>query len=158
ELADLEAVVALAAVDRRQGAVVVGGELVVAVVTKDDQAAVDAGVVVDAFNDVGLGVGVVVDQQGDEVLPQKEAVVLLGTVDGHRVHAVVGGTGVMDVDEVLVGSNKEDPISICTALAVQVDGVTDQAAGAGAVAIVGGCQRVQTIDDEEVVTIASEDA
>ena len=50
DLADLEGVVAEAAVERRDRAVVVDGEVVVAGLAVDDQATVDRGVVVDALD------------------------------------------------------------------------------------------------------------
>ena len=89
-LTDLEAVIAAAGVDRRDRAVVVEGEIVVAVLADDLEPTVLREVVVDALRDLRLG-GPDLGDQGQEVPPQQEVVaeeLVVGAVDVELVRAV----------------------------------------------------------------------
>ena len=128
-LADLERIVAVAAVQRRDRAVVVGDELVVAAEPVDDQARVDVLVVVHALDPVERAVRHRRVEQCDEIAPQQERVVrLVGqaaddirAVDDQRVDAVVRRAVVEHVDQRVALAGEVHRVPIRIAFAVQVE-------------------------------------
>ena len=163
DLPDLEAVVARASVERRDRAVVVDDEAVVAAEAADRQTAVDRLRVVDALDavvraDAGDVVGVV--DQSDEVVPDEEEVVGMigepghdvGALDHERVDAVVRRSLVDDVDDGVAGVREMDGVGVCAAAAEEVEHGVDAVLvrpdeGPGA-----GCGR-RDVDTERVVAL-----
>ena len=127
-LADLERVVAVAAVERGDGAVVVDDELVVAAEAVDGQAGIDALVVVDALDLGEARSRYKAVEQHDEITPQQKGVVRLvgeagdhiGAVDGQRVDAVVRSTVVVHVDQGVALAGEVHRVLVRIAFAVQV--------------------------------------
>ena len=131
DLSDLERVLADAAVERGDRAVVIDEELVIAVTAADDQAAVHSAVVVDSFNRAGelrsvVGIEARLHQQGDEVLAQQEHIRRGSAVDRERVSPVIRCAGVMHVDEIIgPASGDVDEVAVGSTASVEVDGVAN---------------------------------
>ena len=169
DLADLEEVVAKAAVDREDRRIVVEIEAVVAVVALDLDTAVGGGVVVDALDRRQVAAGPVRHQVGDEVLAEQEGVGHFRAFDGQRVDAVVARAAVMDVHDVVAGAGDIDHDPVGAALAIDGQFVANDAPGSVAVegrqavdagrhvlALIGGHRR-QLVDGDEVVALPAMD-
>ena len=161
-LADLEQVLALATVERSDGAVVVDVELIVAVTCTHGQATVDGAVVVDALDlgregELPRGVGPGRRHECDEVLAQQERVGQRRAVDGQGVGAVVLGAGIVDVDEIARAPARDsDLVGVRATTTVEVDGV---AHGLGLArrrmmigTVVRGRDRRQPVEHERVAS------
>ena len=178
DLADLEGVVARAAVERGDGCVVVDSEVVVAGEAAHDEPRVRVLVVVDALDVLPprpqIGIAHVGERSmeqcnerrrvrrerarrplGDRAHPaQQEDVVVASAFDGQRVETVVLRAGIEHVDDVVVlarrfAAVRVDDVSIRAAAAVEVQGI---AYGNAAVrTIVGRLQRRHVVDDDQVV-------
>ena len=151
DLADLEEVVALAAVDGHQRGVVVHREAVVTLPAFDDDAPVDAHVVVDPLDDgihrVGA-VGIRMDER-DEVPAHQELVGGIGAEDRQGVDATVGIAGIRHVDAVGRGAGELDADRVRVLAAVDVERVGGAAGPAG--------ERGQAIDVDRVGAVLAED-
>ena len=165
-LADQEGVVAGAAVERRDRAVVVDGERVVAVAAVDGQPRVDVLVVVDPF-DRGIHAGEDVVERAVEErderrrlrileavvlrladprdLAHEEDVVAVGAVDRQRVETVVLGARVQNVDHVVLGeaAARVDDVRVGVALAVEGQRVAAR-----------DVHRRQLVHDEQILAVA----
>ena len=173
-LADLHLVVAGAGVQRGQRGVVVHGEVVVTAEAAHDQAGIDVLVVVDAL-DLCMGLVAHLVQRaahqghegrrvgcdglgrtfGDGGHPaQQEDVGLFAALDLQGVQAVVLGTRVEHVDDVVLRIGAAvgvDHVAVGAAAAVQVHGVAHQGADAVVDAVALGRHAGQAVEDEEVV-------
>ncbi|GJD85846.1 hypothetical protein HPGCJGGD_3740 [Methylobacterium haplocladii] len=150
DLADLEDVVALAAIDGHQRGVVVHRKAVVALAAFDDDAPVDAHVVVDPL-DGGVGeraVGVRVGER-HEVAAHQELVGGVRAEDGQRVDAAVRVAGIGHVDAVGRRSGQLDADRVGVLAAVDVERVGADAGLAGQVG--------QTIDVDRIRAAFAED-
>ena len=144
DLADLEEVVTLAPIDGHLSRVVVEGEPIVALAAFDDDAPVDAHVVVDPL-DHGIRrigpVGVRVDER-HEVPPQQELIRGVGAEDGQSIDATVGIAGIRDVDAVGRSAAQLDADGVAVLAAVDVERVGGGSGLAG--------ERGQTIDIDRI--------
>ena len=129
DLSDLERVLADAAVERGDRAVVIDEELVIAVTAADDQAAVHSAVIVDSFNRAGklrsvVGIEASLHQQGDEVLAKQEHIRRGSAVDRERVSPIIRRAGVMHVDEIIgPASGDVDEVAVGSTATVHVNRV-----------------------------------
>ena len=168
-LAELEPVGALARIQRGDGAVVVDKEAVVVRARTDQQAPVDAAVVVDPLHHVrehrpvvGIDAGLV--QVGDEMFAHQEYVAGCRAIDGERVCTVVGRARILHIDDVLglVAAGDVDHIRVGSGTAVEVDGVAHCPIGAqiGHMArpVMARGDRRQPVDDDAVLAGLAEDA
>ena len=100
DLTDLEVVLAFAAIEGGDGAVVVHRNLIITAEAIDAQASVDVFVVVDPLNLAEtLALCIKAIQQGNKVLAAEEGVVLLGAIDDQHICAAIGGTVVKHIDQ-----------------------------------------------------------
>src|SRR3989442_1430533 len=167
---------AMAAVQGRDGAVVVGGEVVVAGAALHDQAAIDVLVVVDPFDVLPHLIAHVLErsvQQGDERRrvrrrgrrdalqqcrgpAQEEDVRGVAAVDRQDVGAIVGRPAVEDVHDVVVGAGRVaapgvDHVVVRAGAAVEIDAVTHQGGGSVVEAVAEEHQGRQAVHDEQVL-------
>ena len=168
ELAELEGVVAVTAMEGGGRGVVVAREGVVATQAVDDQAFVHALVVVDALHLGGDAVQTVVEravhQRHKAARPvairghaaEQEQVVILGAVDREQILAIGRRAGIDGIDDVVAhvaraasqASGRVHPVLVGAALSVQVERITLSSGRGG--------HRLEEVDDQLVGAVAGE--